>query len=70
MTRYERLPVTTALRTLVDIAAAGLAAEQIRQATWEALRRGLMTRESLLRLTAPARSRIGQLVDEVMREGR
>jgi predicted transcriptional regulator of viral defense system len=68
VTRYEGLPVTTVLRTLVDVAAAGLADEQVRQAIQEALRRGLVVRESLLRLTASRGGRIKRLVDEVLRE--
>ncbi len=70
VTRYEGLPVTTVLRTLVDVAAAGLADEQVRQAIQEALRRGLVARKSLLRLTASRRGRIKRLVGEVLREER
>ena len=70
VTRYEGLPVTTVLRTLTDVAAAGLAEEQVRQAIREALRRGLVTREGLLSLAANRRGRIGRLVDETLDEGR
>jgi predicted transcriptional regulator of viral defense system len=70
VTRYEGLPVTTVLRTLVDVAAAGLADEQVQQTIQEALRRGLVTRESLLRLTVSRGGRIKQLVDEVLGEER
>jgi hypothetical protein len=68
VTRYEGLPVTTVLRTLADVTAAGLADAQVRQAIQEALRRGLVTRESLLRLTASRRGRIKRLVDQVIGE--
>lgn len=68
VTRYEGLPVTTVLRTLNDVTAAGLADEQVQQAIQEALRRGLVTRESLLRLTASRGGRIKRLVDQVLRE--
>jgi hypothetical protein len=68
VTRYEGLPVTTVLRTLVDVTAAGLADELVRQAIREAMRRGLVTRESLLRLTVSRGGRIKRLVDEVLRE--
>jgi len=68
-TRYEGLPVTTVLRTLIDVAAAGLADEQVQQAIREALRRGLITRESLLQLTASRGGRIKRLVDEALHEG-
>jgi predicted transcriptional regulator of viral defense system len=70
LTRYEGLPVTTVLRTLADVAAAGLADEQVRQAIQEALRRGLVTRESLLRLTVSRGGRIKRLVDQVLGEER
>ena len=68
VTGYEGLPVTTVLRTLIDVAAAGLADEQVRQAIQEALRRGLVARESLLWLTASRRGRIKRLVHEALRE--
>jgi predicted transcriptional regulator of viral defense system len=69
VTRYEGLPVTTVLRTLVDVTAAGLADEQVRQAIQEALRRGLVARESLLRLSASHGGRIKRIVNEALREG-
>ena len=68
VTRYEGLPVTTVPRTLVDVTAAGLADEQVRQAIQEALRRGLVARESLLQLSASRGGRIKRLVDEALRE--
>jgi predicted transcriptional regulator of viral defense system len=68
VTRYEGLPVTTVLRTLVDVTSAGLADEQVQQAIQEALRRGLVTRESLLRLAASRGGRLGRLVEETLRE--
>jgi predicted transcriptional regulator of viral defense system len=55
VTRYEGLPVTTIRRTLVDVAAAGLADEQVRLAIREALRRGLLAPEDLVTLAAPLR---------------
>ena len=68
VTGYEGLPVTTVLRTLADVAAAGLADEQVQQAIHEALRRGLVTRESLLQLSASRGGRFKRLVDETLRE--
>jgi len=70
VTRYEGLPVTTVLRTLVDVAAAGLADEQVRQAIDEALRRGLVTRESLLQRAASRAGRFKRLVAEALPEGK
>jgi predicted transcriptional regulator of viral defense system len=66
VTRYEGIPVTTVLRTLRDVAAAGLADEQVGQAIREALRRGLVTRESLRELTARRSGRIARLVGETV----
>jgi len=48
VTRVEGLPITTAARTIADVANSGLAEEQVRQAINEALSRGLVTREELL----------------------
>lgn len=47
ITKREGLPVTTAARTIADVAAAGLAEEQIQQAIHEALQRGLTSKEEL-----------------------
>ncbi len=68
VTRYEGLPVTTVERTLVDVSASGLADEQVRQALQEALRRGLVTRESLLQLASSRGGRIKRLIDETLQE--
>ena len=68
VTRYEGLPVTTVERTLIDVSASGLADEQVRQALQEALRRGLVTRESLLQLTSNRGGRIKRLIDETLQE--
>jgi hypothetical protein len=54
----------------MDVTAAGLADEQVRQAIQEALRRGLVARESLLRLTVSRGGRIKRLVDQVLGEER
>jgi len=66
VTRYEGLPVTTVLRTLADVAAGGLTDEQVRQAIQEAVRRGMVTHESLLRMAAARGGRIKRLVDEAL----
>lgn len=47
VTWFSGLRVTTVLRTLGDVARAGLAEELVIQAVHEAIRRGLATRESL-----------------------
>jgi predicted transcriptional regulator of viral defense system len=68
VTRYEGLPVTTVRRTLVDVAAAGLADEQVQLAIREALRRGLIARDDLLALAARRRSRIRRLIVDTLKE--
>ena len=68
VTRYEGLPVTTVQRTLADVASAGLADDQVRQAIQESLRRGLVTRESLLLMAAERGERFRRLVDETLHE--
>lgn len=68
VTRYEGLPVTTVQRTLADVAAAGLADDQVRQAIQEALRRGLVTREDLLSMAARRGGRFRRFVGETLRE--
>jgi predicted transcriptional regulator of viral defense system len=69
VTRYEGLPVTTVLRTLVDVVAAGLADELVLQAIREALSRGLTTRDSLLQRATSHGGRIKRLVDEALHKG-
>jgi len=69
VTHYEGLPVTTVSRTLVDVTTAGLAEEQVRQAIREALRRGLVSRERLLRRATAHGGRIKRLVEETLHEG-
>jgi hypothetical protein len=60
--------VTTVQRTLADVAAAGLADDQVRQAIQEALRRGLVTRESLLSMAGQRGGRFRRLVDRTLHE--
>jgi predicted transcriptional regulator of viral defense system len=64
--RYEGLPVTTVLRTLVDVATAGLPDEQVRQAIHETLRRGLISRESLFQRATSHGGRIKRLVEATL----
>jgi len=68
VTRYEGLPVATVQRTLADVAAAGLADEQVQQAIQEALRRGLVTREDLLLMAGQRGGRFKRLADEILHE--
>lgn len=69
ITRREGLPLTTAVRTIADVAAAGLAEEQIRQAIREALQRGLASREELLVQAAHRGGRAAQIIYSVLNGG-
>lgn len=65
VTFREGLPVTTVLRTLADVAAAGLAEEQVRLAVHEAVDRGL-TAEEVMRLYAQKRGgRLRKIVQRI-----
>ena len=69
VTFREGLPVTTVLRTLTDVAAAGLAEEQVRLAIQEAIERGL-TGEEALQLYAQNRGgRLGKIVKGIKSSG-
>ncbi|HEY9078064.1 MAG TPA: hypothetical protein VIO61_16125 [Anaerolineaceae bacterium] len=62
VTRREGLPVTTAARTIADVAASHLAEEQVLQAIQEALRRGLVTPEELNTQAERRKGRARQLI--------
>ena len=66
ITRREGLPLTTAARTIADVAVSGLADEQIRQAIQEALQRGLASREELLAQAAQRAGRAAQIIYSVL----
>jgi predicted transcriptional regulator of viral defense system len=57
VTRRDGVQVTTAIRTLLDVAAAGVGEDQVVKAVHDALRRGLVRRNELL---TAARSRGGR----------
>ena len=48
VTRRDGVQVTTPIRTLLDVAAAGVSEDQVAQAVQEALQRGLVQRNDLL----------------------
>ena len=48
VTRRDGVQLTTSVRTLLDVAAAGVSEEQVAQAVQEALQRGLVQRNDLL----------------------
>lgn len=58
VTRREGLPVTNAARTIIDVAASGIAEEHLRQAVYEAIRQGLADRDELLAMASRRSSRV------------
>ena len=66
VTRREGLPVTTPARTIIDLAASGLAEEQIRLAVFEALRQGLVSREELLVMASQKGGRAKRILSQIL----
>jgi predicted transcriptional regulator of viral defense system len=66
VTWREGLPVTTPARTLMDLAASGLAEEQIRQAVFEALRQGLVSKEELLVMASQRGGRAERIIHQIL----
>jgi predicted transcriptional regulator of viral defense system len=56
------LPVTTIPRTIVDVISSGVANEQIIRAIYEALQRGLVTREDLLGVAKQRGGHVYQII--------
>ncbi len=68
VTKYAGLPVTTVPRTIVDVAASGLAEELVVQAVQEAIERGLTTADSLRAAAEGRGGRARCLVDRALQE--
>ena len=66
VTRYAGLPITTAARTIADVASAGLADELVLQAIREALQRGLATPDDLRAAAAARGGRALRLVEQAL----
>lgn len=64
--RREGLPVTNAARTIVDVAASGIAKEQIRKAVHEAIRQGLTGRDELLSMASRRGSRVQRIIENIL----
>lgn len=65
----EGLPVTTVPRTVADVAAAGLAVEQVRLAIKQALERGLISEEEIARYAHERGGRIERIVQAMALTG-
>ena len=68
ITSRQGLPVTTAARTIADVAVNGLAEEQIVQAIQEALQRGLTTREELMAQALYQGGRAKRIIHQTLTE--
>jgi predicted transcriptional regulator of viral defense system len=68
ITRRAGLPVTTAARTIADVAVAGLADELVRQAIDEAINRGLVTHRALELQARRRKGRAARLILEALKE--
>ena len=66
ITSRQGLPVTTASRTIVDVANSGLAKEQVIQAIQEALQRGLTTQEELVSQAEYQGGRAKKIIHETL----
>lgn len=66
VTRYAGLPVTTAARTIVDVASAGLADELVLQSIRQALQRGLTTPGELRAAATTRGGRALRLVEQAL----
>ncbi|MDD5468348.1 MAG: type IV toxin-antitoxin system AbiEi family antitoxin domain-containing protein [Anaerolineales bacterium] len=64
VTQREGLPVTSATRTIIDVAAGGITDEQIRKAIHEAIRRGLIAKEELLSLASRHGGRLLRIIEK------
>ena len=68
VTWREGIRVTTAARTIVDLAYAGLSEDHLLQAAREAIARGLVDREILDAEARPRGRRVGQIIDRILSE--
>jgi predicted transcriptional regulator of viral defense system len=68
ITQRAGLPVTTVPRTIADLIAGGRSEQQIRQAIQEALQRGLVTRQTLIKDTARRSGRVANIVRHALEE--
>lgn len=69
ITSRAGLPITTVARTLVDVSAAGLAKEQVKQAISEGINNGLVTMEMLWNQAEKRGGRFKKILTEYKEEG-
>lgn len=68
ITRFEGLPVTTVPRTILDVAASGLAEELVIQAVHQAIQRGLVLADTLRAAAERRGGRARRLIRRALRE--
>lgn len=66
VTMHEGIPITTAARTIIDVATSGIAEEQIGKAVHEAIRRGLVGRDELLSKASCRSGRVKRLIEKIL----
>ncbi len=66
VTQREGLPITSPARTIIDVAASGIAAEHIRKAIHEAIRQGLASREELLSSASHRGRRVRRIIENIL----
>src|SRR5581483_10099279 len=68
ITQRHGLAVTTVPRTLADVMVSGMAEEQVRLATQQAIERGLVSKASLVRYAKKRGGRMSRLITRVLSE--
>jgi len=66
VTRREGLPVTSAARTIIDVATSGIAEEQVRMAVYEAIQQGVFGKDELLSMASRRGSRVVHMVLKIL----
>ncbi len=66
VTRREGLPVTSAARTIIDVASNGTAEEHIRKAVQDALLQGFTSREELLSMASHRSSNVLRIIENIL----
>ena len=68
VTYFAGLPITTISRTIVDCAFAHVEDDQIRMAVFQALQRGMTTKQKLISQTANRPKRVQKLINRIVEE--
>jgi len=66
ITSYEGLPITTVAKSIIDCAFANVGDEEVRLAILQSLRRGMTTREKLIKESKKRSGRVQELVGQTV----